>query len=37
MFKEGLGETSEFAGYHPWLNLLYYVLAIGVTMVASPS
>lgn len=34
MFKEGLGETSEFAGYHPWVNLLYYVLAIGVTMVS---
>lgn len=32
MFKDGLGETSEFAGFHPWVNLTYYVLAVGVTM-----
>ena len=32
MFKEGLGETSEFAGYHPWVNVTYYILAVGVTM-----
>ena len=32
MFKEGLGETSEFAGYHPWVNMTYYILAVGVTM-----
>jgi hypothetical protein len=24
----------EIAGYHPWVNLTYYVLAIGITMVA---
>ena len=32
MFKEGLGETAEFAGYHPWVNMTYYILAVGVTM-----
>lgn len=32
MFKEGIGESSEFAGYHPWVNLTYYILAIGITM-----
>ena len=32
MFKEGIGESSEFSGFHPWVNLIYYVLAIGITM-----
>ena len=32
MFKDGIGEGSEFSGYHPWVNLTYYILAIGITM-----
>jgi len=32
MFKDGIGEESEFSGYHPWVNLTYYILAIGITM-----
>jgi energy-coupling factor transport system permease protein len=32
MFGKGIGESSEFAGYHPWVNLTYYVLAVGITM-----
>ena len=27
-----LGENSEFSSYHPLVNLLYFVLVIGVTM-----
>lgn len=32
MFKDGIGESSEFSGFHPWVNLIYYILAIGITM-----
>ena len=32
LFEEGLGEDSEFSGYHPWVNLIYFILAIGITM-----
>ncbi len=32
MFKYGLGESTEFSGYHPWVNLTYYILVIGITM-----
>ena len=32
MFREGLGETTEFAGYHPIVNLIYFAFAIGITM-----
>lgn len=32
MLKDGIGEGSEFSGYHPWVNLTYYILAIGITM-----
>lgn len=35
MFREGLGEHTEFAGYHPAVNLTYYVLVIGITMFCS--
>ena len=32
MFREGLGEDSEFSGFHPWVNLIFFFLAIGITM-----
>ena len=32
MFREGLGEDSEFSSFHPWVNLIYFLLAIGITM-----
>lgn len=32
MFREGLGEDSEFSSFHPWVNLIYFMLAIGITM-----
>ena len=32
MFREGLGEDSEFSSFHPWVNLIYFILAIGITM-----
>ena len=32
MWKDGIGDSSEFSGYHPWVNLTYYILAIGITM-----
>lgn len=32
MHKKGLGETSEFCTYHPLVNMLYFVLLIGITM-----
>lgn len=32
MFREGLGEDTEFSGFHPWVNIIYFVLAIGITM-----
>lgn len=32
MFKEGLGENSEFNTFHPLVNLAYYVGVITVTM-----
>ena len=31
MFREGIGEGS-FAGYHPWVNLTYYIFAVGLTI-----
>ncbi len=30
--REGLGETSTFAGYHPAVNFIFFALAIGITM-----
>ncbi len=30
--KKGLGQTSEFAGYHPAVNLLFYAFAAGIAM-----
>lgn len=30
--RKGLGEHSAFGGYHPWVNLTYYCLVIGVTV-----
>ncbi len=30
--KKGLGETSEFAGFHPFVNLLFYAFATGIAM-----
>ena len=30
--REGLGETSTFAGYHPAVNFIFFVFAIGITM-----
>lgn len=32
MFREGLGEEAEFYGYHPLVNLCYYLFVIGVAM-----
>ena len=32
MFEEGLGEDSEFSGFHPWVNIIYFIFAIVVTM-----
>lgn len=32
MLREGLGEDSEFSSFHPWVNLIFFVLAIGITM-----
>ena len=32
MFSEGLGEDSEFSGFHPWVNVIYFAFAIGITM-----
>ena len=31
-FKEGLGEGSTFAGYHPAVNLIFFIFAVGITM-----
>lgn len=30
--KKGLGESCEFAGYHPAVNLIFYAFAIGIAM-----
>ena len=30
--RTGLGETSTFAGYHPAVNFIFFVFAIGITM-----
>ena len=32
MLREGLGEDSEFSSFHPWVNLIFFILAIGITM-----
>ena len=32
MLREGLGEDTEFSGFHPWVNLIFFCLAIGITM-----
>ncbi|MBR5229382.1 MAG: energy-coupling factor transporter transmembrane protein EcfT [Firmicutes bacterium] len=32
IFKEGLGEGSTFAGFHPAVNLIFFLFAIGITM-----
>ena len=32
MLREGLGEDTEFSGFHPWVNLIFFILAIGITM-----
>ena len=32
IFKDGLGEGSTFAGYHPAVNLIFFLFAIGITM-----
>lgn len=32
MNRGGIGETSTFAGFHPIITAVYYVLVIGVTM-----
>ncbi|MBR4861052.1 MAG: energy-coupling factor transporter transmembrane protein EcfT [Firmicutes bacterium] len=30
--REGLGESGTFAGYHPAVNFIFFVFAIGITM-----
>lgn len=32
MFKNGIGETSEFSRFHPLVNLIYFSFVIGITM-----
>lgn len=32
MFKDGLGESSTFAGCHPAVNLIFFLFAIGITI-----
>lgn len=32
MLSKGLGDNTEFADYHPLVNMLYFVLVIGITM-----
>lgn len=32
MFKNGIGEASEFSRFHPWVNLIYFSFVIGITM-----
>lgn len=32
IWNEGIGEKAEFAEYHPIVNLIFFVFAIGVTM-----
>lgn len=32
MWRDGLGENSTFADYHPLVNLIYFALAIGICM-----
>jgi len=32
ILKDGIGEKAEFAGYHPVVNLIFFVFTIGVTM-----
>lgn len=31
-WEQGIGEGSAFAGYHPLVNFIYFVLVIGITM-----
>ncbi|MBQ8562875.1 MAG: hypothetical protein IJ443_03150 [Firmicutes bacterium] len=31
-YRQGLGEGSTFAAYHPAVNFIFFVLAIGITM-----
>lgn len=32
MKSKGLGESAEFCSYHPLVNMLYFVLTVGITM-----
>lgn len=32
MFKKGLGESGTFATYHPMVNFIFFLFAIGITM-----
>ncbi|MGF6376440.1 energy-coupling factor transport system permease protein [Clostridiales Family XIII bacterium PM5-7] len=32
MPREGLGENSEFSTYHPIVNVVYFILTVGITM-----
>lgn len=32
MLSKGLGDNTEFADYHPLVNMLYFALVIGITM-----
>lgn len=32
MFRDGLGESSRFSSCHPAVNIIFYTLAIGITM-----
>lgn len=32
MFKKGLGEAGTFATYHPAVNFIFFLFAIGITM-----
>jgi len=32
MFKNGIGESGEFAQYHPLVNFIFFLFTIGITM-----
>ncbi len=32
MRSKGLGESAEFCSYHPFVNMLYFLLTVGITM-----
>lgn len=35
ILKDGIGEKAEFAAYHPMVNLIFFIFAIGITMLST--